>query len=259
MARAFDQILAELGSAYDPSATLVQQQIDAIPGSTDALIKQAEAKKDQAFEQITNTARRRGMGFSGIPLQEQAIYASTEFAPAIANVKSQAEGRRVSLIEALNGLNRDRRSQAQSIYDNELGRDFQERQFQEQIRQFNEQQAAARAAAAASAAGGGGGSAGDYLAALMGNGNQQGQATMTKKADGTGFAFTDQYGNPISAASYSKLKSIPFRDLLTKMAKDGDKGAATGLMMIGNDYGVDQAKLKKYFGGSDKAVRSLLW
>lgn len=167
MARAFDQVYAELGSAYDPSAQLVQQQIDAIPASTDALVKQAEAKKDVAFDQILGGARRRGMGFSGIPLQEQAIYASTEFAPAIANVKSQAEGRRVSLIEALNGMNRDRRSQAQSIYDNELQRDFQERQFQEQIRQFNEQQAAARAAAGS--AGGGGGGALDYLGALFSN------------------------------------------------------------------------------------------
>lgn len=167
MARSFDQVYAELGSAYDPSAQLVQQQINAIPASTDALVKQAEAKKDQAFDQILGGARRRGMGFSGIPLQEQAIYASTEFAPAIANVKSQAENRRVSLLEALNGMNRDRRSQAQSIYDNELQREFAERQFQEQIRQFNEQQAAARAAA-----GGGGGSAGigAYLDAIMGGG-----------------------------------------------------------------------------------------
>lgn len=165
MARSFDQIYAELGSAYDPSAQLVQQQINAIPASTDALVKQAEAKKDQAFDQILGGARRRGMGFSGIPLQEQAVYASTEFAPAIANVKSQAENRRVSLLEALNSMNRERRSQAQSIFDTEQNRAFAEREFQEKIRQFNEQQAAARAAASGGAGGGGGGSlgAGAYL------------------------------------------------------------------------------------------------
>lgn len=156
MARSFDQIYAELGSAYDPSAQLVQQQINAIPASTDALVKQAEAKKDQAFDQILGGARRRGMGFSGIPLQEQAVYASTEFAPAIANVKSQAENRRVSLLEALNGMNRERRSQAQSIFDTEQNRAFAEREFQEKIRQFNESQRAA-------AGGGGSLGAGAYL------------------------------------------------------------------------------------------------
>jgi hypothetical protein len=155
MARAFDQIYAELGSAFDPSAQLVQQQIDAIPGSTEALVKQADAKKDQGYEDILNGMRRRGMGFSGITGEEQAKYNALEYAPAIANVKSQAEGRRVSLLESLNSLGRDRRVQAQGIYDNELARDLQERQFQEQIRQFNAQQKAAERAAAAAAGGGG--------------------------------------------------------------------------------------------------------
>lgn len=145
----FDQIYSELGNVYDPSANLYQQQIDAIPTQTAAAVSQADAKKDLAYEQITNSARQRGMGFSGIPLAEQAKYNATEYAPAIANLKSNAEANRVSLLEAMNSLNRDRRTQAQSIYDNNMSRDLAERQFQESIRQFNEQLAAQRAANAA--------------------------------------------------------------------------------------------------------------
>jgi len=142
----FDQIYSELGNVYNPSANLYQQQIDAIPTQTAAAVSQADAKKDLAYEQITNSARQRGMGFSGIPIAEQAKYNATEYAPAIANLKSNAEANRVSLLEAMNSLNRDRRTQAQSIYDNNMSRDLAERQFQESIRQFNEQLAAQRAA-----------------------------------------------------------------------------------------------------------------
>lgn len=149
MARAFNDIYAELGSQYDPSAQLIQQQINSMPGQVDAFIKQADAKLGRANEQILEGARSRGMGASGIPMAEQAKYAATEYAPAIANFKSGQEDRRLGLLESLNSMNRERSNRAQSVYDAELAREFQEREFQEKIRQFNEQQAAARAAAAA--------------------------------------------------------------------------------------------------------------
>lgn len=230
MARAFNDIYAELGSQYDPSAKLIQDQISAIPGSTDALVAQAEAKKTQAFDDITNAARRRGMGFSGIPLQEQAVYASTEFAPAVARVKSDAEGRKVTLIESLNTMNRDRSTRAQSVYDNELARDFQERQFQEQIRQFNEQQAAAAAQASA-------GSAASDLSQYFGANGANTQA-LTKgpsfgykngKNGSGGFWFTDASGKPISAAAYAKQAGTNVVALIRRMANEGDKGAQNAL------------------------------
>lgn len=231
MARAFDQILNELGSAYDPSAALIKQQIDAIPGSTEALIKQADAKKDQAFEQIVGGARRRGMGFSGIPLDEQAQYASTEYAPAIANLKSNAEKNRLGFLEQMNALNRDRRTQAQGIYDNELARDFQNRQFQEQVRQFNEQMKAQErqaAAARAAASSGGGGGIGSYLSMLGGGGSKQAAPSYgfkNGKNGAGGFYFKDAGGKSISAAKYAQLAGVSMLDLTRKMVAAGDKGA----------------------------------
>lgn len=175
MARAFDQIQAELDNYYAPSVNIIQKQLETIPQATEAAIQQADAKKDLAFDQITNAARRRGMGFSGIPLDEQAVYASTEYAPAIARVKGDAENRRSGLLEAIYGINRDKLTRAQSIYDNELQRDLQEKQYQEGVRQFNERmalekQSAARQAAASAPSdigayfGGGGAVSGDSRA-----------------------------------------------------------------------------------------------
>jgi len=231
MARAFNDIYAELGSQYDPSAQLIQQQISAMPGATDAFIKQADAKLGQANESIVEGARSRGMGFSGIPLAEQAKYAATEYAPAIANFKSGQEQNRLGMMESLNALNRERNTRAQSVYDGETARDFQERQFQEQIRQFNEQQRAAAAARASEQA---------NIGAYLGGGQIPGQAggapaaaKMVKTAKG--FNFVDGTGRGINAAQYAQLAGVGYRELLSQMAKAGDKNAQLGLKYVGND------------------------
>lgn len=103
------------------------------------------------------------MGFSGIPLAEQAQYAATEYAPAVANLKAQGAQKELSFQESLQQLGRDKRTQAQGIFDNEQNRALQQRQFDESIRQYNEtlkfqreqaaaQERQARAASAAAAA-----------------------------------------------------------------------------------------------------------
>lgn len=245
MARSFDQVYAELGSAFDPSAQLVQQQIESIPGSTDALIQQADAKKDLAFTQITDGARRRGMGFSGIPLAEQATYASTEYAPAIANVKSQAEGRKVSLLESLNSLGRDRRTQAQGIYDNEVARDFQERQFQEQIRQYNETLAEQRrqAAAAARAAASGGGNAGAYLGGGGGGGGEGGtQPTGPSAADRAIFSRAKSL-----ESIYKSGDKALFNRTVNSM-RNGDASAKAAIVSAYKLIGMPNAKALKTWG-----------
>lgn len=201
MAKTFDQIYRQLGSVYDPSAQLTKKQIAGIPQSTQAMIQQADARKDQAFDQITNSARRRGMGFSGIPLGEQAEYASTEYAPAVANIKNSAEQRRITLLEALNSLNRDRTTQAQGMFDTNRQYSLAQRQFKESQRQFNEQQklareqmAAQQRAAAAAASGG----AGSYLSAVAGGGGRSSGGSKPKVADE-------------DAAYLGRLRSLPMQ------------------------------------------------
>lgn len=142
------------------------------------------------------------------------------------------------------GLGREKRSQAQSIYDTELSRDFQERQFQESIRQFNEQQAAQRAAQAAAAAAqysfGGGGST-----APSGSGGGSAQIQQTAN----GFRFLDGTGKAINAAQYAQLTGRGYRDLLQQMANSGDNNAKIALKYVGNDA---------RFGNAPESVRDAL-
>jgi hypothetical protein len=233
VARSLDQILAELNPSYSSSENILNTRLNAIPGEIEAGVQQADAKLGQANTNILNSARRRGTGvaFGGIPLGEQAQYAATEYAPAIANLKATGANKELSLQESLASLNREKRSQAQSIYDTDLSRDFQERQFQESIRQFNEQQAA-QARAAADAARqynfGGGGGGGNPTGATPG------AARIDKNANG-GFNFFDGTGKAINAAQYSQLTGRGYREVLTQLAKDGDQNAKIALQYVGND------------------------
>jgi hypothetical protein len=210
------------------------------------------------------------MGFSGIPIGEQVKYDSTQFKPAVANLYVNQNQRKTSLEESLNSLYRDQRNTAIGVRDQETARDEQIRQFNEQMAWNREQlarqeaeAARARAAAASSTAGigsyFGGGSSPTAPAAKAPAASQ-----MVAKQGG-GFAFTDSGGKAISAAAYSKLKGIPFRTLLQQMASSGDQGAAIGLQLVGNDYGVNQQKLgtgfdtgKQSFAGNSSQVKNIL-
>ena len=217
--------------------------MDALPGQAEAEVAGLDAKLQGANANILAGARRRGLGFSGIPVAEQAQYAASEYAPAVARTREGARNQAMSLQEALLGLDREKRTQAEGIYNNEIQRDLQERQFQEQIRQFNEELALKKAEAARAAAGGGGYGFGglDSLGGGGGTGGA-GSAKMVAKQGG-GFAFTDANGRPISAAAYAAMKKVPFRQLLSTMASQGDRGARVALGFVGNDFGYDPRKV----------------
>lgn len=142
--RTLDQVIASLGSIYDPAAQNIQQQRSLIPQQLQTDESALQGQQTQAFDSILQGARRRGTGvaFGGIPLGEQAKYNSTTFMPALANLRGQYATKDLSLQDALLSLNRDRATQAQSTFENE-------RNFYEQQRQFNEQQALAKRQAAA--------------------------------------------------------------------------------------------------------------
>jgi hypothetical protein len=162
MATTLDQIMSELDPYYSSSKGLYNQQLAALPKQGEAEIKGLDAKLAKANSNILDGARGRGLGFSGIPLAEQAEYAATDYAPAVARVKQGQETSRMSILEALNGLDREKRTTAQSIFESSEARRLQQEQLAEQRRQFDEsQRAAARAAS-------GGGSAG--IGAYLGGG-----------------------------------------------------------------------------------------
>jgi hypothetical protein len=147
MARSLDQILAEVTARSDPQRNIVLGQISSLPTQQAADESSLVAKKDQAYEDITAGARRKGLGFSGIPLGEQAKYAATEYAPALANLKTSYGGRKSTLEMALADIGKNDYSSAYNMFN-------QDRSFEESQRQFNEnlelqrQQLAAQQAAA---------------------------------------------------------------------------------------------------------------
>jgi len=232
MARSLDAILAELNPSYATSENILNTRLNAIPGEIDAGIAQTDAKLGVANTNILNSARRRGTGvaFGGIPLAEQANYAATEYAPAIANLRSVGANKELSLQDSLATLARDKRTQAQSIYDTGIAQDLAERTFQESQRQFNEQQRAAKDAL------------GNYN---FGNttaptpSTAPGAARIEQK--GEAFNFYDGVGKPITAAQYSQLTGRGYRDILSQLAKAGDKNAKIALSYVGNDakYGAE--------------------
>ena len=168
MARALEQILAELDSVYTPQKDVYNQQIKALPGQQQAELGGLEAAKTDSFNQITTGANRRGVAFGGIPLAEQASYLGQSYLPAVANLKGRFQGQKSDLQLRLAELAAKQRQDAYGIRDYELQQDARAAE-------------AARARAAASS--GGGGSTGFNFADPYGTGQDGGQGPTISAAD----------------------------------------------------------------------------
>jgi len=146
MARTIDAIIKEVSSRSDPQRQTIMKQVADIPRQIQAETAGLQAKRLQANDDILGAARDRGVGFGGIPIGEQAQYAATEFAPALARLQTAGVDRRTSLESALSDIGRNDFANAQDIF-----RD--ERDFAENARRFQiQQEEAARARAASSRA-----------------------------------------------------------------------------------------------------------
>lgn len=141
MAQALSDILSELDAGYAPSKQLINQQIDALPDQEASQQAGLDATQQQAFTGITNSARDKGIGFSGIPISEQATYTGGTYLPAVANLKTSINNQKTSLLGALNSTNQDELNAALGQQNTEAAQDFQ-----------TQQAAAANAAANASSA-----------------------------------------------------------------------------------------------------------
>lgn len=237
--RTLDQILGELGSVYDPQINSIRTQQAAIPGQALEEEKGLQAKQTQAFDDILGGARRRGMGFSGIPLGEQAKYSATEYLPAIARLRTATKQQATSLEDQINQINERRTTTALGLRQQDIDNDYRERVFAQQ-------QAEAEQARRAAAGGGGGGFSPSYGGGVT-PGGPAGGAQMQQRAD-KGFNFQAN-GRPITAAAFAQAKGIPFRTLLQQMANAGDSGAKSALGLVGNDFGYNRNALATFKGG----------
>jgi len=223
--RTLESILSQLGTTYDPQVNSIRQRQAEIPGQVQAEEQGLQAKQTQAYDDILGGARRRGLGFAGIPLGEQAKYSATEYMPALARLRQGAREQALSLEDAILGINERRNTQAQSIYQGEQSLAEQQRQFNENLR-FQQQQASR------SGSGGGG-----FSPTLGGGAPTQAQASATQRANG-GYDFTDAAGKPVSAARYAQLSGKPIGDVLYQMGASGDKYAQQAYNLL-----AEQAKL----------------
>lgn len=255
-ARTLSQIIAELNPTYKPQIQSIKKQQSLIPQQTQAAESALNAKKDQAYEDILSGARRRGLGFAGIPLGEQARYAATDYAPALANLRTQAQQQAMSLQDAILGIRERRDTAALNIRESERARRFQARQAAKDRRFQANQNALSRASS------GGGGGGGYIPMPTVGSASGGGESNMSSgfgnasQRKGGGFNFTDNNGRAISAAVYAKANNIPFRSLLERMAKMGDKGAKQALGFVGNDFGYDPRKINAARGS---LYNNLVW
>jgi hypothetical protein len=234
MPRSLDQILAEVTAKSDPQRQTVLNQIASLPTQQAADESALGAQKDQSYEDIVSGARRRGLGFAGIPLGEQAKYNATTYAPAVANLKTSYGNRKGTLESALADIGRADYGTAQDIFGRDQAFEEQQRQFNENLG-FQKQQAAAQAASSSA------------LASLYNKPKTQPQPQPTPttprptiQKNQNGYQFFDAYGSPISAVEYVQLanvtgQQIGFRQLLTQMANDGDANARIALNYVGDD------------------------
>ena len=240
MARTFSDVLAEVTAQSDPQRKTVLDQIAALPTQQAADESALEAKRLQANYSILADARRRGLGYAGIPLGEQAKYAATDYAPALANLKSTYGQRKGTLESALAGIGQNDYSNAYNIFN-------QDRAFEEQQRQFDLQQ---RAAAAQQSA----------FAGLFGGGNQQqpqqqqspltlpGITLKNPQLGGSG-GYNFSFGNkPISAVGLAQVNGVNPADILYSMATAGDAYAANAYKdIVGNGGKITPDIAQKYY------------
>ena len=212
--RTLAQIVSELNPTYQAQTQSLQAQQQLIPGQIQTEEKALGAKQEQAFGDILTGARRRGLGFAGIPVGEQAKYSATEYLPALARLRQQGQQQAMSLQDAILGINERRDTMAQQIYQTE-----QDRAFQGQQAEANRRATAAAAAASR-----------PTLASLggVGQGGTQAQTAAPRAVRNStgGFTFLDASSKPITAAQYAQATNTDIRDVLYNLGQNGDVQAA---------------------------------
>lgn len=82
-------IMAELAPSTQGQEDVINARKTGLEDKYAAQQQQLDAKKIKGFNDINTSATGRGMAFSGIPLDEQANYLSTEYMPQMAQLEYQ--------------------------------------------------------------------------------------------------------------------------------------------------------------------------
>lgn len=120
--RTLGQIMKELAPTFDPQISNVRRKQAELPQAQKTELKELEGIKKNAFGDIMQGARRRGLGFSGIPLGEQAEYTSDFYLPEVARTRSRFRDQALSLEDAILGIQERQGTLAREIRQRELDR-----------------------------------------------------------------------------------------------------------------------------------------
>lgn len=223
--RTLEQIIQEYNTINQPRIDYLRQRQAEAPKMVEADIAAADAAQTKAYDDILRGAQRRGLVYSGIPLGEQANYASTVYAPAILAARTKG----TEYAQGLEGTILDLQAQSQTG-----ARDWYKwlTEFNESRRQFNE-----------SLKKSGSGSGYPTIRPSTNEGDQGVTNPYLPKINKSdkGYAFTDAYGSPVTAAQYVQLYQaqgggLTYRQLLQQMANTGDQNAKIALDYVGDDY-----------------------
>ena len=234
----YNERITALGGLYQPQIQNIQQQISTLPQQYEAQKSSLQQAKENAFRDITKTAARGGMFYTGFTPREEARYLGTTYLPGLQQLSQQETTARQGLMGQITGLQAQQKAAGLSYLD--------------QLAAYQRaDEIAARQAAATRAAGSGG------FGIDLGNQTNPDQgafnAPMVNKT-AQGFQFTDASGKPINAAQYVALyqatgRQLSYRELLQTMANDGDANAKLALNYVGDDA---------QFGGAPEQYRAAL-
>jgi len=125
--------LNQLEQVYAPQKGLINQQVQGLDPYYNAMIQGLEATKTRAFGDIVQGANRRGVAYSGIPIEQQSQYVGEKYLPALAGLQQEKLGARTKLQQMLAELDAQKYKEAHGMYGEDQDREAKERQAQQQL------------------------------------------------------------------------------------------------------------------------------
>ena len=151
--QSLDQIIAGLNQAYQPQVDILNTERGGLGAKYDSQRTALDAQKVHGFNTINDNANAKGMAFSGIPMNEQANYLSTQYLPGMQKLTTQQNEDDLALQKSLASINSEKvlkatdlRQQQQTAYETYLENERQ-RAFQAEQARLERANAAAIAAA----------------------------------------------------------------------------------------------------------------
>lgn len=106
----YNQRIADLKGLYAPQIAGIQQQIEQLPQQYEAQKSSLQQAKENAFRDITKTAARGGMFFTGFTPREQARYLGEKYLPGLQLLGQQESAARQGLLNQITNLQSQERA-----------------------------------------------------------------------------------------------------------------------------------------------------